>query len=85
MYYVSVSAGLCSHIYGFAVNLDLKQAPPALRKNIGILGYRGSREFEERAAKIPGRAKKREGLVSSLPRREMRRFFFISTQKRYNT
>ena len=30
--------------------IDLKQAPSALRKNIGILGYRGfTREFEERA------------------------------------
>ena len=53
------------------LHLDLKQAPSALRKNIGILGYRGSQEFEERARKIllqkyPGRAKKREGLVSSL-------------------
>ena len=31
------------------LSLDLKQAPSALRKNIGILGYRDSREFEERA------------------------------------
>ena len=29
-------------------HLDLKQASSALRKNIGILGYRGSPEFEER-------------------------------------
>ena len=50
----------------FLLHRDLKQAPSALRKNIGILGYRGSRELEERAKKIPGRAKKREGLVSSL-------------------
>ena len=38
--------------------VDLKQAPSALRKNIGILGYhRGSWEFEEReknlASKMP--------------------------------
>ena len=31
------------------LEVDLKQAPSALRKNIGILGYRGSGEFEERA------------------------------------
>ena len=31
----------------FYALVDLKQAPSALRKNIGILGYRGSREFEE--------------------------------------
>ena len=31
----------------FPYTVDLKQVPFALRKNIGILGYRGSREFEE--------------------------------------
>ena len=29
------------HKKNFTSNLDLKQAPSALRKNIGILGYRG--------------------------------------------
>ena len=48
------------------LTIDLKQAHSALRKNFGIFGYRSSRKFEERASKILGRAKKREGLVSSV-------------------